>query len=531
MKIDEIKINGFGKLKNKQIQLSDGINIIYGENEAGKSTLLKFINAILYGASKNKNGKNISDFDQYKPWEESDFSGKIKYTLDDGNTYEVYREFKKKNPIIYKGNVDISKEFTQDKSKGINFFAEQTGIEETAFVNTAIVAQQEVKLDKADTNFIVQKISNLVSSGDDNISFKKSMDKLNKMQNENIGTDRTREKPINIVDSKIRELLQSKKTLSIYQENLSNYEEEKKRLNRKLIELSSQKEEIKIKKNDIDTVQIDDIKKKVNIYTYLLILFVIIAVVVFAVVRNVFADIVSVIPIIIVLILMKRKSNSEFEDLKKSRQEILKKYEKEEEKIQEEINQINLKLHILDNEKENIDDKLEELARIEEKLEEQENIKDELVSLNISYELAKECLQNAYEEMKHNVSPKFQEKLCEITANITDGKYNNIAVNDETGLSVEIENGLYMPVERLSLGTIDEMYLALRLSMLSEISNEKLPIIFDETFAYFDNKRLKNILCYLQDQNYNNQIIILTCSNREEEILNGLKIEYNLIIL
>ena len=63
MKINNLKINGFGKLKDKEIKLEDGINIVYGENEAGKSSLLKFITSMFYGASKNKNGKELSDFD------------------------------------------------------------------------------------------------------------------------------------------------------------------------------------------------------------------------------------------------------------------------------------------------------------------------------------------------------------------------------------------------------------------------------------------------------------------------------------
>ena len=66
MKIDNIKINGFGKIKNKEIEFKDGINIVYGANEAGKSTILKFIMSMFYGACKNKNGKReykfIKDF-------------------------------------------------------------------------------------------------------------------------------------------------------------------------------------------------------------------------------------------------------------------------------------------------------------------------------------------------------------------------------------------------------------------------------------------------------------------------------------
>ena len=76
MKIKYIKINAFGKLKNKEINLQNNINIIYGKNEDGKYTLLKFITSIFYGISKNKNKKEISDFEKYKPWIGEEFSRK-----------------------------------------------------------------------------------------------------------------------------------------------------------------------------------------------------------------------------------------------------------------------------------------------------------------------------------------------------------------------------------------------------------------------------------------------------------------------
>ena len=70
MLIKKIQINNFGKLKNKEITLKNGINVIYGENESGKSTLLDFIVSMFYGINKNKNGKEISNYDKYTPWEE-----------------------------------------------------------------------------------------------------------------------------------------------------------------------------------------------------------------------------------------------------------------------------------------------------------------------------------------------------------------------------------------------------------------------------------------------------------------------------
>ena len=55
MKIDYLKINGFGKVTNKEINLKSNINIIQGKNETGKSTILQFINSMFYGAAKTNN--------------------------------------------------------------------------------------------------------------------------------------------------------------------------------------------------------------------------------------------------------------------------------------------------------------------------------------------------------------------------------------------------------------------------------------------------------------------------------------------
>lgn len=67
--------------------------------------------------------------------------------------------------------------------------------------------------------------------------------------------------------------------------------------------------------------------------------------------------------------------------------------------------------------------------------------------------------------------------------------------------------------------------------MLKELTQEKMPIILDEAFAYYDAERLKNILNYLQTEFRDNQIIILTCTNREKDIFDELKIAYKNIKL
>ena len=190
MKINKIKINSYGKIKNKEIKLNNNLNIIYGKNESGKSTILNFIFNILYGIQKNKNGKEISDYEKYKPWDSDEFSGKITYELDNKNKYEIYREFNKKNPNIFnEQGEEISNKFNINKKNGNEFFVEQTNIDSKMFLATSISLQQEVKFGKDIKSMLLQKISNMLGTGQDNISYKESIDKLNKLQFEKIGTE------------------------------------------------------------------------------------------------------------------------------------------------------------------------------------------------------------------------------------------------------------------------------------------------------------------------------------------------------
>ena len=207
MKIKNIKINNYGNLENKEINLENKINIIYGKNESGKSTLLNYIKNIFYGISKNKNGKNISDYEKYKPWGKEDYSGKLLYELDNGEEYEIYREFNKKNPKIFNSNLeDISKNFNIVKKDGVQFFIDQTNVDETMFTSTVLSMQEEVKLDRQEQSILVQKLANLAGTGDDNLSYKKIIDRLNKLQLEQVGSDRSQGRPINIVKDRMKSI-------------------------------------------------------------------------------------------------------------------------------------------------------------------------------------------------------------------------------------------------------------------------------------------------------------------------------------
>ena len=127
--------------------------------------------------------------------------------------------------------------------------------------------------------------------------------------------------------------------------------------------------------------------------------------------------------------------------------------------------------------------------------------------------------------MKSNIVPKFTKNLNENVKKFSNGNYSEVVVKDD--ILVKLNNGEYVPIKKLSLGTIEEIYLALRLSMINELSDEKMPIILDEAFAYFDDDRLSEILKFLAK--VDNQVIMFSCTKREYELLTENGIEFNFI--
>ena len=606
MKIKNLKINGFGKLKDKDINLEDGINVIYGENEAGKSTLLKFITSMFYGLSKNKNGGTMPEVERYEPWNNEEFSGRISYELDNNETYEVYREFRKKNPKIFDKNLeDVSKQFNIDKTKGNEFFYEQVGLEEEIFTSSIITKQAEVKLDEKMQNTLIQKISNILGTGEDTTSYTTIVNKLKKKLNDEVGTSNTKERPINIVENRIEEIVLEKCELEKYNESkfyidekIATITESIEKLNKELDNLRKaniQKDKLKenenrIKineevigslQNNIDELNNEKKKYKINakcsiskINVSILLALLILSAISLIVIKNIYLKPAMPLASIIYCIYVSIKYNKhkqhkkeiktkqkEFEEKIKILEQNKQKQELELSKIKSEyngdllkiknqsgitdlnnilelidskqrrINEQSLNLHTFKIDNNNIIPKLEKLVNIEEEL---ESLKEEKKELEIKRDNIKrtlEYLEIAYNKMKEQITPKFTEELSNVMEKISNGKYKNVRINTNGEIIVEQNNGEYINAESLSTGTIDQLYLSLRLATVKEITKENMPIILDEAFAYYDDSRLENILNYLSKEYNHKQVIIFTCTNREKTVLDKLGLQYNKIDL
>ena len=232
MKIDDFKINNYGKIENSEVFLQNGINLIKGYNEAGKSTILSFLNSMLYGIDKTKKG-NISEYDKYLPWLSTNFSGSMNYRLDNGNNYYVFRDFKKITPIILDRNRnDITLNFKQSK-KGIDFLEEQIGVDKKTFQNTSISYQKLVILDDKNKAEMSGKLANLISTGEENYSYDDIIKRLNNKQLEEVGTSRTKKRPINNLEERILKLEQERREVLNIKDKKERMTEEREETQKK----------------------------------------------------------------------------------------------------------------------------------------------------------------------------------------------------------------------------------------------------------------------------------------------------------
>ena len=111
---------------------------------------------------------------------------------------------------------------------------------------------------------------------------------------------------------------------------------------------------------------------------------------------------------------------------------------------------------------------------------------------------------------------------------ITDGRYSRLVI--ESGLDISLmSEGRKVDIMRVSQGTAEQIYFALRMAASEILLEEEFPVILDDVFVNYDEKRLKNILKWLVKSK--KQILLFTCQKRELEILQELGSTYQMIEL
>ncbi|HLN63786.1 MAG TPA: AAA family ATPase, partial [Symbiobacteriaceae bacterium] len=198
MRIEEMVIAGFGRLQGRRLTLEPGLNLVYGPNESGKTTLQKFLLAMLYGMQKRGAKRTYSeDADRYRPWGGGDYRGTLIYALESGRRCRVEREFTpgRDRAAIFDAQTgaDLSGQFEQDRRKELLFGAAHLGLDEETFRSTAWVGQMAVgRLDLG--RELVARVANLQESGREDLSVKAALGALDE-HSKAIGSERTPARP------------------------------------------------------------------------------------------------------------------------------------------------------------------------------------------------------------------------------------------------------------------------------------------------------------------------------------------------
>ena len=255
----ELGILNFGKFENKIIKLEDGINLIIGNNEAGKSTVVNFIDGIFYGFSKDSLARKVRDevFEKSRPWSSNLYKGYV-ILNDAGENFRVSRDFDSDEISIL--NLDKGKDYSKDERNFLNSRIPQPGllffdISRKIYQSTFFISQRLSQVEEDAAEELKNKIDNFSVSQDENIDLKKVLEKM-KDDLYTLGTKRRKASEIGKIYQELDKLTSEKINFASlkddYKKSTNDYKEVKEKLKtlednlrgRKIFELQELKKKL-----------------------------------------------------------------------------------------------------------------------------------------------------------------------------------------------------------------------------------------------------------------------------------------------
>ena len=133
-------------------------------------------------------------------------------------------------------------------------------------------------------------------------------------------------------------------------------------------------------------------------------------------------------------------------------------------------------------------------------------------------DLAQQTLAAATEQLQRRFAPRITERAKELFARLTDGRYDRLNLTRELAVDTAAAGELTLhSAQWRSEGTVDQLYIALRLAVAEELTPEA-PLVLDDALVRFDDRRLENALAVLEASAEFRQVILFTCQSREKTI-------------
>lgn len=609
MRLLELHIDGFGKFHDRTISFNDGINIIYGKNEAGKSTLHTFIRGMLFGIERGRGRAAKNDlYTKYEPWENSGtYEGWLRLEKD-GTIYRIERRFRKENKSL-----KIINETKGLEEEATPAFVSSLldGLTETMYNNTISIGQLKSATEDGMVTELKNYIANMNTTGNISLNITKATAFLrNQKRSLEAGLIPEASREFTSLLAEIRNVEaeiagpEYENQLAAYQNMrtqvkglIDNTQTQKKDLDEKLANgkkvlsdngftdrasvdaMSSDAERLYSEYNTLNGECNKKSRKVLSGLTAVLGVAGLGAAVTlgyfnltaYLPVCGAAATAAVIFFIISLFILQKDKEYHRLFDNTSSELgallarhlgdsavsedamnafrarmgefsklcDMVTQSEAEIRKFLEDLSNLQTKQagcsEMIEKQQRTqweLEKKLEHLNNCKNKakalkrtLAENDRIHDEIVAID----LAQETMADLSSSIRDSFGLYLNKEASQYITGITGGIYDSMSIDENLNVFLNTKTKL-VPLENVSSGTMDQVYLALRLAAakLLQGSGSGFPLIFDDSFTQYDDERLKTALEWLASA-YGGQIIIFTCHRREAQMLRARQVEFQLI--
>lgn len=546
MIIKNIELTHFGKFHGKKMEFLPGLNVFAAENEAGKSTVHAFIRGMFYGIERGRGRASKDDrYLHYEPWENAGaYEGKLRFE-EGGTVYRIERSFLKTNKYVKLFNETEGIELTPAQEHIDRLLG---GMTESRYSNTISIEQ----LHSATDHELIEELRNFaVNMGNTrsmNIDMAQTRLRLKKKKKElesrlvpeieEILAEQKRT-CLELAEEADRLMNERDRQEQTYHEKNTQVNEEMKRARK----LRKQKDEECSELNRMINHRYREREKceeeRSGLFLTAALCFGALGLVVFAgLVCNVMNLNIPVVskywPLFALLVLLGsaailiRRSQTwrselramsdeidlltgHFEELKADTavdlaEQDAETHRQELQALAEARNHAEWELETLLKQQNEADSLLQEL---QEKQQQNEKWKTEIAAV----ELAATQFDVITQKIHETFGVRLNQSASDYFSLITGGKYTDLRIDEDMNVYVNTPDKL-IPLESCSRGTIEQIYLCIRLAAAHILSTrDDMPIILDDVFAYYDNKRLAETLEILD--RLKNQVILFTCHTRE----------------
>lgn len=539
MQIREAEIYSFGKFRGQKFRFESGINVIYGANESGKSTLHAFLTAMLFGMEKGRGRASQTEgYQRYEPWHApAYYSGALRFEVD-GRPFYLERNFYHKEKRDYLRNEDDGEELSVAYGDLTMLLG---GIQKETFGNTYDIPQSGAVTSRELADSLAEYLSDVSESGHSGFRVTRATETLREKKRKLTVELKTvqEEKSQRIAALSLEQELLQRDLLKLRED--IGAAERRIQQNRRQEAGEETQTDAEMQRGQSSTrmhgeAQAEEGRRRKHLSGIMTVLSaaLLTAALAMKAVAAVFIQqklVLQSVTFVMALLAGAAGIAAVYEYFKYRRSAVetqnpLAKQPTEESKRPTGAEQILILLQETAEEKEirlyNIAEQLEELSL--QGYREQE-LQQEIDAVTMAYveleRLARELCEEAGDTLNAEVS--------RYISAITQGRYDSVRV-DEKGKLWALIDGREVPPDALSRGTLEQFYLALRLAAGKTVTKEEtMPIFLDDAFTLYDDDRLRRTLQMLSGMN--TQVLLFTCQKREAQMLSEMGAAYHLVNL